>query len=260
MIRTNLDKLNSATKYPSILTYHELGDKGSLTDNVQVKFDDTDSIILTEKIDGTNSRIILFGDRSYFIGSREELLTASGDLIYNPSMGIVDILKPLVPRIQSAGLAHNVWIFFGEVYGAKINNAKNYTNCHAAGFRLFDVAYYESEYDFNNFLMKNSIESISSFRDHGHQNFLNEEQFKDIARKVDIPIVPRLTPYCPPTGIADTLAWLRAMLPGKTNAPIDGEGGKPEGIVVRTSDRSKIAKIRFEDYERTIKKTDKWRV
>jgi hypothetical protein len=252
MIKTNLDKLNSATKYPSILTYHELGDRGCLKNNAQVEFNDP--VILTEKIDGTNARIILFYDKSYFIGSREELLTASGDLIYNPSMGIVDTLRPLMSKFNDVNLTSHVWIFYGEVYGAKIGNAKNYTNCNNTSFRLFDVSYYDSQYDFDKFLQDSSIQSISSWREHGHQKFLNEEQFQDIARRLDLQMTPRLTGTCPPSDVTATLTWLKEILPGKTNAPIDGEGGKPEGIVVRTSDRSKIAKIRFEDYERTIKK------
>ena len=34
----DLGKLNSMTKYPSILTYHALGDKGVLQDAVQIPF------------------------------------------------------------------------------------------------------------------------------------------------------------------------------------------------------------------------------
>jgi hypothetical protein len=34
----------------------------------------------------------------------------------------------------------------------------------------------------------------------------------------------------------------------------DAAGGKSEGIVLRSPDRSTIAKARFEDYERTMKK------
>jgi len=34
----NLRKLNSLTKYPSIPTYHKLGEKGILTEEVQVDF------------------------------------------------------------------------------------------------------------------------------------------------------------------------------------------------------------------------------
>lgn len=70
------------TKYPSILTYHKLGEKGKLLDEVQVPFDQP--AILAEKIDGVNSRIIIFPDGLYIIGSREELLYAKGDLIGNP--------------------------------------------------------------------------------------------------------------------------------------------------------------------------------
>ena len=36
--QVDLNKLNSMTKYPSILTYHTLGDKGVLQEAVQVRF------------------------------------------------------------------------------------------------------------------------------------------------------------------------------------------------------------------------------
>jgi len=52
--RVDLAKLNSLTKYPSILTYHALGDKGILQETVQVPFDGR--VIGTEKVDGTNRR------------------------------------------------------------------------------------------------------------------------------------------------------------------------------------------------------------
>ncbi len=35
----DLVKLNSMTKYPSILTYHALGDKGMLQETVQIPFE-----------------------------------------------------------------------------------------------------------------------------------------------------------------------------------------------------------------------------
>ena len=49
----DLRKLNSITKYPSIPTYHKIGEKGVLEDEV-VSFG-SDKIILTEKVDGTNT-------------------------------------------------------------------------------------------------------------------------------------------------------------------------------------------------------------
>ena len=52
--RVDLGKLNSMTKYPSILTYHNLGDKGILQETVQIPFEGR--VIGTEKVDGTNTR------------------------------------------------------------------------------------------------------------------------------------------------------------------------------------------------------------
>lgn len=37
--QVDLGKLNSMAKYPSILTYHALGDKGVLQDTVQIPFE-----------------------------------------------------------------------------------------------------------------------------------------------------------------------------------------------------------------------------
>ena len=79
----DLNKLNSMTKYPSIPTYHTLGDKGTLLEQT-VSFEG--KVVLTEKVDGTNSRIILLPDVNFVLGSREELLFAKGDLIGNPAL------------------------------------------------------------------------------------------------------------------------------------------------------------------------------
>jgi hypothetical protein len=53
-----------------------------------------------------------------------------------------------------------------------------------------------------------------------------------------------------PRGIPQTHAWLKQIIPA-SKATLDENGiGRPEGVVVREADRSAIAKIRFEDYER----------
>lgn len=92
----DLSKLNSMTKYPSIPTYHTLGEKGALLEET-VPFEG--EIVLTEKVDGTNSRIILLPDGTFILGSREELLFAKGDLIGNPALGIVEALKAVASTL-----------------------------------------------------------------------------------------------------------------------------------------------------------------
>lgn len=65
--------------------------------------------------------------------------------------------------------------------------------------------------------------------------------------------VPVFTNVGPPPGsIAETYDWLRAAIGARSHAVLDdGASGKPEGVVVRDGRRA-IAKIRFEDYERTL--------
>src|SRR5438034_7509139 len=66
--RIDLGKLNSMTKYPSILTYHALGDKGVLQETVQIPFEGR--IIGTEKVDYTNARLIFCPEHSDLVGNR----------------------------------------------------------------------------------------------------------------------------------------------------------------------------------------------
>ena len=94
--RVDLRRLNSATKYPSIMTYHSLGEKGSLLDEHMDMGDG--ELIFTEKVDGTNSRIVVAPGADYVLGSREELLHARGDLIFNPALGIVEAIRDVAER------------------------------------------------------------------------------------------------------------------------------------------------------------------
>ena len=98
----DLGKLNSMTKYPSILTYHNLGDKGILQETVQIPFEGR--VIGTEKVDGTNTRMIFCPDQSVVVGSREDLLWERRDLIGNPAMGIVEAVKETVQRLVRRSL------------------------------------------------------------------------------------------------------------------------------------------------------------
>src|SRR5690242_15800816 len=120
----DLGSLNSLTKYPSIPTYHTLDPRnGGLRDEV-VPF--TGPVIGTEKVDGTNARLILLPDGSWLLGSREELLHARGDLIANPSQGIVAALKPVVAALPP--VTDQIRTYYVELYGGKVGAAaKQYT-------------------------------------------------------------------------------------------------------------------------------------
>lgn len=245
-----LAALNTATKYPSIPTYHALDPKnGSLLEEATAFNGD---VILTEKVDGTNGRVILFPDGDFFIGSREELLYARGDRIGNPALGIVDALEPLADRLKPRDEHRQILVFFLEVYGHKIGGAaKQYTGQGAVGFRLFDIAC----------LLPDVLEwdraQISAWRDNGGQRFCDEATLQRAADAESIELTPRLVTIPAaelPAGVEDMAGFLAGRLPVTRVALDDRAGGQPEGIVLRTVDRRVIAKARFQDYARTLKR------
>lgn len=249
---TNLRALNSLAKYPSIPTYHELDPRnGGLLDST-VEF--AGPVIGTEKVDGTNARIILLPDGSYLLGSREELLYAKGDLIGNPSQGIVASLKAEAERLTPPSGNAPAGVFYLELFGGKIGGqAKQYSTTGTVGWRLFDIAYIGSLTE----RLSWPAERISSWRDNDGQAFANEDELAEEAEKTGFELTPRLFTVNAgdlPTGIDKMLAFLGAQLPGTGVALDDSAKGAAEGIVLRTANRSVIAKARFQDYERTLKR------
>jgi hypothetical protein len=97
-------------------------------------------------------------------------------------------------------------------------------------------------------------EQIAAWRDGGGQPFVPTTELHAQVDDLGLDRVPVLVPDHPvPTPIADTHDWLRGLLT-ETHARLDDSGrGAPEGVVVRSVDRTRIAKIRFEDHERTAK-------
>lgn len=250
---SRIDELNSATKYPSILTYHALGDWGSLTEELNVEFDGP--TFLTEKIDGTNARIVLLPmSDDYFIGSREELLYARGDRLANRAQGIAAALKELAEGFDVGNLPYHLGIvtLYLEVYGGKVTDtSKQYSSKGTVGYRLFDVSVVPLE------MLDQERQRIASWRDDGGQEFYDVFSLQDVSHSWNIPLVPYLNPARGsdiPTDVEGMAKFLTEYLP-ESQAPLDETAGKrPEGLVLRSADRTKIAKARFQDYERTLKR------
>ena len=82
----------------------------------------------------------------------------------------------------------------------------------------------------------------------------------ETAQRTYLELTPRLRTMDAtevPTDIDKTHVFLAEQLPGTRVALDDAAGGASEGMVLRTSDRSVIAKARFQDYERTLKRRAK---
>lgn len=254
-------KLNSLTKYPSILTYHNLGPRGSLVDSLveNRKFEDK-QVYITEKIDGTNSRVIFETNsegsvEDYIIGSREDLLFAKGDRIINPALGIVKNMKGVANTICLLGekrlQPNSIYCLYGETYGGKINGAKQYTSLGESFIRFFDLWHLEKSKVKE--LMEMSVEQISSWREHSGQPFVSIDDFKEFCDNhclFRVPYLETINGTEIPTTLQGVWEWMQKF--SISNACLDDGGqGNSEGIVIRYADRSLIRKIRFEDYQKT---------
>jgi hypothetical protein len=252
LCETNLTKLNSLTKYPSIPTYHALGDKGRLTETILVPFEC--DVILTEKIDGTNARLICTPE-GVLVGSREDLLWATGDLIHNPAMGIVAAVRDYARVLLNSLPTEALLVIYGEVYGRNVGAAaKNYTSTDRVVFRVFDAFEMSLDAVFAEF--EKPIERISLWRENGGQPFLSVAALDALALERGFDRVPSLgaaPASSMPRSIAEAAAFLTPY--AKTSAPLDEAAlGHAEGMVIRSMDRRQIAKLRFDDYRRTLKR------
>jgi len=241
------DKINTLTKYPSILTLHQLGDRGKLTH--QLTYDlSGETIYATEKIDGTNVRIIMYGDE-YLIGSRDNLLHFKGDLCYDPAQTIVDGFYQLnIPTFSTDKLT----VVFGEYFGGRVSSNSKQYGAETVGFRVFDIVEFD---DLS--VLEFPIEEISRWRESSNgsgglkygQKFLSLDERKkywqyDFVPSVEFPIND--------FSHSEIYETLKNFIP-ETKVPLtETAGKKPEGVVLRNSDRTKIVKVRYEDYERTL--------
>ena len=149
--------------------------------------------------------------------------------------------------------ANHLYVVFGEVYGGKINNWKQYSKSGAYGYRVFDVI--KMPIGKVKEVLEWSHDAISHWRESGNQPFVDEATLYDFCKELGLRKVPSL--FCDsgeyiPNTLAEVYEWLQNF--AESNAKIDKDGlGHSEGVVVRTADRKSIRKIRFEDYEKSKK-------
>ena len=264
-----LEKINSLTEYPSILTYHKLGTKGCLLNEVydENKFDPESILEVTEKVDGTNMRLILTND-DYLVGTRSNIVHAKGDRIITDSTvnTVLSSCDYLIKSFASDVESDVVLIVFGEVYGYNISNgSKEYCSVNTLAsrkFRVFDVRVIPC-IEFEKLLEKD-ISNISRWKSDSTDYWYDYNALDIFCTQFQLERTPELTRIKAkdlPSDFGATYKWIKKF--NKSQAVIGTPDnkkeysdlfGKSEGVVIRDIDRKHICKLRFEDYERTSKK------
>ena len=242
------NKINTLTKYPSILTLHQLGERNILKDELTTSIEG-EQLFATEKIDGTNVRIICYGDE-YLIGSRDFILHHCSDLYFDTNTEIVSSIKNLGIKIPST---KKFTVIYGELYGGKITKNSKWYGTDKIGFRVFDIAVYD---DLS--ILEKTLPEISNWREKEReggiiygQKFLTREQIEK--QFFYLNLVPTVNFELGNMTHKTILNNLEKYVPITKVALSENSLNKCEGVVLRNADRTKIVKIRFEDYQRTLR-------
>jgi hypothetical protein len=253
-------KLNSMTKYPEIKTYHKMGDKGRLLPELTTELNQDQMYHVSEKVDGTNTRMVFIVDDCYidwFIGSREEILTAKDDRISNPALDVVENIQEKCKEIATdlfmnpESFPYGIYTIYSELYGGKLPATKQYTTSKAYAIRTFDISYMTLEK--YNELCDLPRDQIALWRNNGGQEFKNTDDRAELCNILDLERVPfreNIRGSELPIEIQETYNFMFAYR--KSKAGINFTEGRSEGIVIRSDDRKQIVKLRFDDYERTL--------
>lgn len=243
------EKINTLTKYPSILTLHKFGERGRFTNDITTNIEG-EIMYASEKIDGTNVRIVCYGD-DFLIGSRNNILHYSKDFYWDETMGIVEqFYKKKLPTL----VTNKLTIIFGELFGGKISsNSKNYGK-EDHGFRVFDVAEIQ---DLS--ILEKSITEISAWRESPKDSSIDDTLIYgqgfaelDTLKAYGFNLVPQLKFELPNLEHQTILNSLEQYI-SKTNVALTKTAKEgTEGVVLRNKTRTKIVKLRFEDYRRTL--------
>lgn len=246
------EKINTLTKYPSILTLHKIGEKGRLLSELTTPITSEDKMFATEKIDGTNTRIIIYKNE-HLIGAREFILHHCDDLYYDTAQGIVDGIRDLGIN-HKIPMSETLQVIYGEFYGGKVSSNSKWYGQDKIGFRVFDVAFYK---DLS--ILEKTLPEISRWREHETENGIVYGQ--NFVSSFDLPQVlypsfervPEVPFELGDMSHETILNNLKKFIPETNVALSDKALKKSEGVVLRNADRTKIVKLRFEDYERTLK-------
>lgn len=242
------EKINTLTKYSSILTLHQMGEKGRLKKELTTPIQG-EKMYATEKIDGTNARIICYGTE-YLIGAREFILHHSHDLYFDNAQFIVEGLKALKVKIPQTD---KLTVIYGEFYGGKTTANSKWYGQDKNGFRVFDIVVYD---DLS--LLELSQQEISNWRERETengivygQNFLTRSEMEN--QFPEFQLVPLVEFDLGDMSHEVVLENLKKFIPNTKVALSESALKKAEGVVLRNENRSKIVKVRFEDYERTLR-------
>ena len=228
--RCGFDKLNTITKYPRILPFHEIKDKymsGTLsTANYQPVPLQTNKmeVEVSELIDGNISRIIILGS-DFLIADDENIVHARGDRVVSSDIvgSTYDGLKTFMGEYRPS--EERFLILFGINYGSTFRGHERYTNIDKSGFALLDGFTIKVE-DMSKLCDNNTVEQLTEWSNNLQAPFWSsstKEKFSNAFGLMQTPKLKTITLDKVPTDPKKTLNWLWEFTDSKVVLDSDEE-------------------------------------
>jgi len=251
---SDLELLEAVTRWPSIKSYHKMDEHGRLIDELRFPEIAGEAVYATEKVDGSNVRVVVDSLLRVSVGTRNQLVMFRGEAAAQDSMGVVGALRGLPRSLSISGRPSpgHVRAYYGELYGGAINGHGHYTQDKTRmQWALFAIA----DFDIEALSQLERAEIAARRRllttDGVHAEGRLGEYVMIHGGGEDSPTVPYLgRRHAPPATVAEAAEWLAHVLGPVTRAAIgDAKPGKPEGVVITGVESGLIAKLRVKDYE-----------
>lgn len=238
--RNLMVQLNRQTLYPEIPLYHKTK-LGRALEELQVPFTADDEVYCTEKLEGRQGRIILWGKDDWFVADQESILAAKGDrgILSEPEAVLASVASRLVRDPDCP-----VMVYYFVVCGAKVGGCwQRYTeDVGMVRLFLFDISRCSW------FMPDSSPPPVFQF--------LAVPALQRMAQGSDLALVPCCTSLpgdLVPKELSKVLPWMARVTARRTRArfgyPAILDINEVPDMVLRTFDRSKLALLRASTYE-----------
>jgi len=209
-------------KYPKIETVWMRDERGKIIPGElsDPAFAIPKSWLLSEKIDGTNVRIIYSGSDVEFRGKTDEAQLSAALFKRLQELFPVERFREVFKEAPA--------ILFGEGYGRKVNGIK-YAVQDDADVILFDV------------VVKNTNEE----RPRPEWWWLEREAVADVARKFGIPSVQEVAHL---GSIEEIEAWVKKERKREDGVRMEGVVCRPERVLLRRDGTPLMFKLKWKDY------------
>lgn len=240
-----IDRLNILTQYPEIQDYYCVPNNDESTTSDKKDLKNEFSVYITEKIEGTHARIVVFTNEDgyladFFIGDKDSLIFAKGDRtavdqhqIIPYCIDVIDAIRNKEFQSQKAAFEpDSMYVFYGQ-----IPTVNNRTGSKRLDFRIFDIL--TAQIDDVLVMLNQSVDSpqFIKWKSDNNKNFLRFPSMRIFLFTLGLAPVKFINQI-----FGKDLSKMLKDLKHEFS-----KNGEPKAVILRNETRTIIKKVCFEE-------------